>query len=140
MSMHFIKILKHEKNQFSNFDLKILICPTIDSWYILQHQRLQTSLYCARPVSWSRKECEMYEDVNYHIYLYNNKIYTAIDRKMTYSIRAMGKLGTYSIYQDFVTDIMKLPANYQQIRWLKLVPVDLQMICVIICFNVHKKQ
>lgn len=70
MSMHFIKILKHEKNQFSNFDLKILICPTIDSWYILQHQRLQTSLYCARPVSWSRKVCEMYEDVNYHIYLY----------------------------------------------------------------------
>lgn len=110
MSMNFIKILKHEKKiQFSNYDLKILICPTIDSWYILQHQRLQTSLYCARPVSWSRKECEMYEDVNYHIYLYNNKIYTAINRKMTYSIRAMGKLGTYSIYQDFVTDIMKLP-------------------------------
>lgn len=51
----------------------------------------------------------MYEDVNYHIYLYNNKIYTAINRKMTYFIRAMGKLGTYSIYQDFVTDIMKLP-------------------------------
>lgn len=99
-----------KKNQFSNYDLKIvLICPTIDSWYILQHQRLQTSLYCARPVSWSRKECEMYEDVNHHIYLYNNKIYTAINRKMTFSIRAMGKLGTYSIYQDFVTDIMKLP-------------------------------
>lgn len=81
-ALHFIKInIKKKIFKFSNYDLKILIYPPIDSWYILQHQRLQTSLYCPRPVSWSRKECEMYEDVNYHTYLYNNKIYTAINRK-----------------------------------------------------------